>query len=294
MDIAANTEYVAAYRSPTGVYSATPGGFGSGITSGPLRTASGAGAYTYNGDFPASSSNASYLVDVEFVKSVPPLTVAAQVPAADSTDFPLTSKPSVTFSAPIKAGFTFGLSANGAAVAGTSALSADGRTITFSPSQPLPAATAMTASVEQRGLRAGRHAGARSRWKFTTSNPSGQQQTMFGSLLPAVPSVSGDSSSIELGTAFSVSAAGSATGVRFYKGADNTGTHVGSLWNAAGEKLAQVTFAGETATGWQTASFSAPVALTPGQTLCGVLRGSQRRLRLHVRRSSRNPGSTAS
>ena len=74
VDIAANTEYVAAYRTPTGVYSATPGGFGSGVTSGPLRTASGAGAYTYNGDFPSSSSSASYLVDVDFVVSVPPLT----------------------------------------------------------------------------------------------------------------------------------------------------------------------------------------------------------------------------
>ena len=63
-----------------------------------------------------------------------------------------------------------------------------------------------------------------------------------------------------------MSAAGSATGVRFYKGAGNTGTHVGSLWNAAGERLAQVTFSDETATGWQTATFPAPVALEPDQT----------------------------
>ena len=54
--------------------------------------------------------------------------------------------------------------------------------------------------------------------------------------------------------------------MRFYKGAGNTGTHVGSLWNAAGERLAQVTFTDETATGWQTASFAAPVALEPGQS----------------------------
>ena len=125
VDIAADTEYVASYRSPTGVYSAVPGGFGSGITSGPLRTAFDSGAYTYNGDFPSSSSTASYLVDVDFVATVPPLTVTAQMPAADSVGFPLTSDPAVTLSAPIQAGFTFGLSANGATVAGTSALSAD-------------------------------------------------------------------------------------------------------------------------------------------------------------------------
>ena len=35
---------------------------------------------------------------------------------------------------------------------------------------------------------------------------------------------------------------GSITGIRFYKGAGNTGTHVGSLWTASGTKLATATF----------------------------------------------------
>ena len=264
VDIAANTEYVAAYRTPTGVYSATPGGLSSGLTSGPLHVASGGGAYTYNGDFPSSSSNASYLVDLDFVVSVPPLSVAGHVPAEDSVGFPLTSKPSVTFSAPIQAGYTFELSADGAAVAGTSAASADARTITFTPAQPLPAATVVSASVGHVISTQGAVLAPLS-WQFTTADPGGREQSLFGSLLPAVPAAAGDTSSVELGTAFSVSAAGSATGVRFYKGAGNTGTHVGSLWNAAGGKLAQVTFAGETSTGWQSASFSTPVVLTPGQ-----------------------------
>lgn len=263
VDIAANTEYVAAYRTPAGVYSAIPGGIGSGITSGPLRATSG--AYTYSGDFPSSSSGASYLVDVAFVVTVPPLSVTTQVPAADSIGFPVTSKPTVTLSESIRAGFTFELSANGAAVAGTSALSADSRTITFSPAEPLPTATVMSASVGNVVSAQGAELAPLS-WQFTTSNPGGPEQSLFGPLLPAVPAASGDTSSIELGTAFSVSAAGSATGVRFYKGAGNTGTHVGSLWNAAGERLAQVTFSDETATGWQTATFPAPVALEPDQT----------------------------
>jgi hypothetical protein len=263
VDIAANTEYVAAYRTPTGVYSATPGGIGSGITSGPLRAASG--AYTYNGDFPSSSSSASYFVDVDFVVSVPPLSVTAQVPAADSLGFPITSKPAVTLSAPIQAGFTFDLSANGAAVAGSSALSADSRTITFSPAEPLPTGTVMSASVSN-VVSAQGAALAPVNWQFTTSNPNGPGQSLFGPLLPAVPAASGDTSSIELGTAFAVSTAGSATGVRFYKGQGNTGTHVGSLWNAAGERLAEVAFTDETETGWQTASFPTPVALEPGQS----------------------------
>ena len=264
VDIAADTEYVAAYRSPTGVYSAVPSGFGSGITSGPLRTAFDSGAYTYNGDFPSSSSTASYLVDVDFVATVPPLTVTSQMPAADSVGFPLTSDPSVTLSAPIKEGFTFELSADGSAVAGTTALSADARTITFSPAQPLPAATVLSASVGNVVSAQGATL-APLTWQFTTANPSSPGQSLFGPLLPAVPAA-GDSSSVELGTAFSVSAAGGATGVRFYKGTGNTGTHVGSLWTAAGERLAQVTFTDETATGWQTALFADPVALEPGQS----------------------------
>jgi hypothetical protein len=262
VDIAANTEYVAAYRTPTGVYSATPGGLGSPVTSGPLRTAPGAGAYSYSGDFPGASSSAAYLVDVDFVASIPPLSVTGQVPAADATDVPLLSKPSVKFSAPVQPGVTFSLAADGTAVAGTLALSADSRTVTFSPSQPLPAATVMTASVGN-AVSAQGSALAPLSWQFTTS--SGPQQSLFGSSLPAVPAAADDKTSVALGTAFSTSVAGSATGVRFYKGAGNTGTHVGSLWNAAGEKLAEVTFADETSTGWQTASFSAPVALTPGQ-----------------------------
>ena len=37
------------------------------------------------------------------------------------------------------------------------------------------------------------------------------------------------------------------TGIRFYKAAANTGTHIGSLWSAAGTRLAQATFTNETA-----------------------------------------------
>ncbi len=45
-------------------------------------------------------------------------------------------------------------------------------------------------------------------------------------------------------------------GIRFYKGVANTGTHMGALWSSTGAKLANVTFSGETASGWQQANFS--------------------------------------
>src|SRR5207253_2983778 len=55
--------------------------------------------------------------------------------------------------------------------------------------------------------------------------------------------------------------AGSVTGVRFYKGVGNTGVHTGSLWSNTGTLLATTTFSGESASGWQSASFSLPVSI---------------------------------
>ncbi|KGN39906.1 DUF4082 domain-containing protein, partial [Knoellia aerolata] len=73
-----------------------------------------------------------------------------------------------------------------------------------------------------------------------------------------------DTASTEVGVRFTSDVSGFVTGIRFYKGAANTGTHVGSLWTATGDKLASVTFQDETASGWQQASFSTPVPVTAG------------------------------
>jgi hypothetical protein len=42
--------------------------------------------------------------------------------------------------------------------------------------------------------------------------------------------------------------------------------HIGSLWTTTGARLASVTFAAESASGWQQATFSMPVAVTAGTT----------------------------
>ncbi len=75
-----------------------------------------------------------------------------------------------------------------------------------------------------------------------------------------------DTAAVELGMKFRSSAAGYVLGVRFYKGAGNTGTHTGSLWNKAGKRLATIKFTGETASGWQQANFTAPVHISPNET----------------------------
>jgi len=82
---------------------------------------------------------------------------------------------------------------------------------------------------------------------------------------PPVPDF-GDASSVEVGVKFKSDVSGRVTGIRFYKAAANTGTHIGSLWNASGTLLASATFTNETASGWQTITFSSAVAITAGTT----------------------------
>jgi len=71
-----------------------------------------------------------------------------------------------------------------------------------------------------------------------------------------------DANPYELGVKFTADFSGTVTGIRFYKSAANTGTHIGNLWSAAGSLLGTATFAGESASGWQQVSFAAPVAVT--------------------------------
>ncbi len=78
--------------------------------------------------------------------------------------------------------------------------------------------------------------------------------------------------SYELGNMFIPTTSGYITGVRFYKGVGDTGTHTGSLWTIngnysgtqTGTQLATGTFTGETSSGWQTLTFATPVAVTAG------------------------------
>jgi VCBS repeat-containing protein len=75
-----------------------------------------------------------------------------------------------------------------------------------------------------------------------------------------------DTAAVELGVRFRSDVSGTITGLRFYKGTGNTGTHVAHLWTNAGVLLATATFTGETATGWQTVNFAAPVAIAANTT----------------------------
>ncbi|MEI6067575.1 MAG: DUF4082 domain-containing protein [Methylococcaceae bacterium] len=75
-----------------------------------------------------------------------------------------------------------------------------------------------------------------------------------------------DTSTVELGVKFRSSVSGFISGIRFYKGATNTGTHIGSLWDINGNLKAQATFTTETASGWQQVNFTTPMAIMANTT----------------------------
>ena len=69
------------------------------------------------------------------------------------------------------------------------------------------------------------------------------------------------SSAVTLGVKIRSDVSGGITAIRFYKGAGNTGTHIGMIYSSSGTLLAQATFTGETASGWQQVNLSSPLAI---------------------------------
>ena len=96
--------------------------------------------------------------------------------------------------------------------------------------------------------------------------------------VPGTPS-NNDQSAVELGLKFRSTFDGFITGIRFYKSAQNTGTHTGSLWTTTGTLLRSVTFTNESASGWQQALFASPVPVTANTTLDGLVPHRHRFLR---------------
>ncbi len=99
----------------------------------------------------------------------------------------------------------------------------------------------------------------------TEASPSGPYTIFPPTATPVYPNVT-DSQALELGVKFQVTTDGTISGIRFYKGVSNTGTHVGSLWSSTGVLLGQATFTGESASGWQEVLFATPVDVTTGTT----------------------------
>ena len=273
VQITSGTTYVASYHTNTGHYADTQNGLASAVTNGPLKALASGGVYSYGGSnaFPSSTFNATnYWVDVVFSPtsgSTPP-TVTTVTPSAGATGVPVSVAPTATFSqavTPSTASFTV-KDSGGNAVTGSVTFNGADTVATFTPASSLAANTTYTATVSGAQNSSGVPMSSPFTWSFTTGAVSQCPCSIWQNAAPSGAVDASDTSAVTLGLQFQASSSGHIIGVRFYKEADNTGTHTGSLWTASGTLLASGTFTNETASGWQELDFSSPVAVTAGTT----------------------------
>ena len=282
--VSANTTYVASYHTDTGHYAEDDNFFAtSAYDSAPLH-ALAAGTDGPNGVYASGASafptqtyqSANYYVDVVFASSGPdttPPTVTSVNPAAGTTGVATGTTVKATFSEPVQAATittsTFTLATAGATVPATVAYDSASQTATLTPSAAFAASTTYTAAVSGVKDIAGNTMTAPFTWSFTTGSGGGGPNCpcsiWSASSVPQVAAES-DTAAVEVGLKWRSDVAGSVTGVRFYKAATNTGTHIGSLWSFTGTKLASATFSNESASGWQQVTFATPVSVAANTT----------------------------
>ena len=275
LQVRGNTTYVASYRAPSGHYSVDSGYFsGTGAGLAPLTApadggpAGGQGVFKASSGFPTTSFNSSnYWVDVVYDTTggdASPPVVTSTSPASGATGSPTETDVTAKFSEALDpTSVQFTLTTGGTAVPGSAALSDDGMSVSFTPSARLAASTMYTASVRASdGF--GNAMAAPTTWSFTTgTDPC--PCTLFRNGTPALQDA-GDPNQVELGIKFQSSVNSMVNAVRFFKSVGNTGTHTGTLWSSTGTVLATGTFTNETASGWQTLTFTSPVPIQAGKT----------------------------
>ncbi|TBA76153.1 DUF4082 domain-containing protein [Rhizobium ruizarguesonis] len=266
--IAAGTTYVASY-STTGSYVATANYFTTAHTNGALTALAGSnGVYAVGGSaFPTSSYQSSnYWVDVVYNQStgnaVPvaandngyttyfntALSIAAASLLANDTDAD---------------GDPLSITGVNGAINGTVTFNSQTKSVTFTPTAGYTGAASFSYSISD-----GYGGAASATVSLTVGTPPGGGTTssLFTGADTSGVAAANDANSVELGVKFIASASGQITGITYYRSAQDTGTHVGSLWTASGQLLAQATFISETASGWQTVSFTQPINVTAGAT----------------------------
>ena len=193
---------------------------------------------------------------------LPPPNVTAKSPAAGATAVPRNTAVRATFSRAMDpatigtSSFTLRTPA-GALVAASVTYDAATTSAILTPTQTLASTTTYTARLEPTVKAAdGTALAAAETWTFTTA---ACPCSLFTTQQPA----SQPAGSFEVGVKIKVDQALALTDLRFYKSAQETGSHTGTLWSASGTRLATVTFAGETASGWQRQALPAPIQLQP-------------------------------
>ena len=272
--VTAGTTYVASYHS-SGGYAYSSFGLQGAVDNSPLHalasgSSGGNGVFQYaaSSTFPTQSYNASnYWVDVSFntvAQNTTPPTVTAQTPAPGATNVPFTTSATARFSKAVQQStIAFTLkNPGGTTIPATLSYDASTRTATLTPNANLAQGTTFTASVSGATDNFGNVMTPVS-WTFTTM--ACPCSVWPGTATPQTASVQ-DNAAIEVGVKFRSDVAGTITGARFYKGSQNTGTHVAHLWSSTGQLLATATFSGESASGWQQVSFPNPVQVSANTT----------------------------
>jgi hypothetical protein len=257
--IRAGVTYVASYHAD-GLYSADPGYFANPATNGDLTAIESVYAYGASSVLPTNSFNANnYWVDVVYNR-LP----AAPVPLDDFVTVGTGRATSIASSLLLANdqntdGLPLSVTAAGSAVNGTVFYDALTQAVTFTPASGYSGAAGFSYTVTNN---LGVSATADVKLWVAGTRPA----TFFDAA--AVPTVvkANDSNSVELGFKFHSTVDGDVVGLRFFKGADNSGPHVGNFWSATGDLLASATFTNETADGWQQVMLSTPVSLSAGVT----------------------------
>ena len=230
----------------------------------------------------AGNSTSSLAVDVtvdNVIEDTTPPTVVGVAPATGATDVPVDTVLTVSFSEAMDPATIVSNTielrdeANNLVSAAVS-YDAASQQATLIPSTPLAYSTAYTGLVRGGATDprvkdlAGNALASDYTWSFnSTASPCSDAPCSIwdATSVPTTASVS-DTGSIEVGVKFQSDVNGYITGVRFYKGIDNTGTHIGNLWSSTGTLLGTATFISETASGWQQVNFATPMAITANTT----------------------------
>ncbi|MBB3916751.1 hypothetical protein GGQ65_004060 [Rhizobium fabae] len=266
--ITAGTTYVASY-STTGSYVATANYFTSAHTHGSLTALAGSnGVYAVGvSAFPTSSYQSSnYWVDVVYNQA----TGNAVPVAANDNGYTTYSDTALSIAAASLLandtdadGDPLSITGVNGAVNGTVTFNSQTKSVTFTPTAGYTGAASFSYSISD-GL--GGTASATVSLTVGTPPGGGTTSSLFTGADTSGVAGANDANSVELGVKFIASANGQITGLTYYRSAGDSGTHIGSLWSASGQLLGQATFINETASGWQTVSFTQPISITSGTT----------------------------
>ena len=248
LSIAANAEILVSVNTAGGYFVSSHNGLSSAIVSGNLHSITGSnGRYGSSGTYPAQTYQSSnYFRDVIFVPSSPTGSSSisgtiAPATAATGATVALSGSGPQTTTADVNGNFTFASLSSG-----TYTVTPTKTGYTFTPSS-------LTVSFNGSSV---------SGLSFSASpNSTSSNQSLFTTQSP-VGSSYNDGVSYELGTRFYADVAGQIAAIRFWKSSSESGTHVGHIWDSKGTLLATVTFANETASGWQQQSLGTPLTVT--------------------------------